>query len=618
LKQKKDLPGVLLLAFALNLGLLPLLVSLASPGGLARAEESAPAWQETGLALPTGSPLVCFDGQQPRRLLAASKGSNDLPAGTYAFDWGSGQRTQLNERPFSLCNESNGRLYANAKGTEGALQFSSLTPNGQTILYTPDEIAADGSDLVYALAAKKLFVSLNGGLDWQERGQALGPNLQAVSASQTHSPALYALVKTKLSAEEDTYTLYFSADSGLAWAKRYQANYPHTTSLVIQAGLGRAASVDTLLLSVTTKLTGTYQTTTYISSNGGRAFSQIDQNNLAYQKPTPDNHQYFLTGQALLKLSNRYSGSRVIERSTDWGQTWQRLAVPDGLVNDPAAQKEAFGKPVVLQQAEWSPENLFLSFSDGTGQVWHSPDGGLRWQAIAQNMPSLKISPYSPLALVGIKSRKLAYLEVPEAGKGLIAGVRPNQLTTNLYFPETGHNLSGDFRAYWQQNGGLAQFGFPRTEPFREVNPSDGKLYTVQYFERNRFEYHPENKGTPFEVQLGLLGNQLATETAGAGAQAFKATVDRHFPGGRYFEQTGHNLAAGFKIYWEAHGGLSIYGYPISEEFDEMNPEDGKTYTVQYFERNRFEYHPENKGTPYEVLLGLLGNNLLKNKGWLK
>jgi hypothetical protein len=319
-----------------------------------------------------------------------------------------------------------------------------------------------------------------------------------------------------------------------------------------------------------------------------------------------------------LKLSNGYSGSLVIERSTDWGQTWQRLAVPDGLVNDPAAQKEAFGKPVVLQQAEWSPENLFLSFSDGTGQVWHSPDGGLRWQAIAPNMPSLKISPYSPLTLVGIKSRKLAYLEVPEAGMGLITGVRPNQLTANLYFPETGHNLSGDFRAYWQQNGRLAQFGFPRTEPFREVNPSDGKLYTVQYFERNRFEYHPENKGTPYEVQLGLLGNQLAAKTGSDGLEAFKTSVDRHFPSGRYFEQTGHNLAAGFKIYWEAHGGLAIYGYPISEEFDEVNPQDGKTYTVQYFERNRFEYHPENKGTAYEVLLGLLGNNLLKDKGWLE
>ena len=45
----------------------------------------------------------------------------------------------------------------------------------------------------------------------------------------------------------------------------------------------------------------------------------------------------------------------------------------------------------------------------------------------------------------------------------------------------------------------------------QEVNPADGKTYTVQYFERARFEYHPEHKGTPFEVQLGLLGNQVLT-----------------------------------------------------------------------------------------------------------
>jgi erythromycin esterase len=34
---------------------------------------------------------------------------------------------------------------------------------------------------------------------------------------------------------------------------------------------------------------------------------------------------------------------------------------------------------------------------------------------------------------------------------------------------------------------------------------------------------------------------------------------------------------------------------------------DGKTYTVQYFERAVFEHHPENAGTPYEVLLSQLG-----------
>jgi hypothetical protein len=33
---------------------------------------------------------------------------------------------------------------------------------------------------------------------------------------------------------------------------------------------------------------------------------------------------------------------------------------------------------------------------------------------------------------------------------------------------------------------------------------------------------------------------------------------------------------------------------------------DGQEYTVQWFERARFEHHPEND-PPYDVLLGLLG-----------
>ena len=39
---------------------------------------------------------------------------------------------------------------------------------------------------------------------------------------------------------------------------------------------------------------------------------------------------------------------------------------------------------------------------------------------------------------------------------------------------------------------------------------------------------------------------------------------------------------------------------------DEMSLTDGKIYKTQWFERARFEEHPENKA-PYDVLLGLLG-----------
>ena len=58
-----------------------------------------------------------------------------------------------------------------------------------------------------------------------------------------------------------------------------------------------------------------------------------------------------------------------------------------------------------------------------------------------------------------------------------------------------------------------------------------------------------------------------------------------------------------------------MFGYPLSEEVQEKNAADGRTYTVQYLERNRLEYHPEYKGTENEVLLGLLGTEYLAKQG---
>ena len=77
--------------------------------------------------------------------------------------------------------------------------------------------------------------------------------------------------------------------------------------------------------------------------------------------------------------------------------------------------------------------------------------------------------------------------------------------TNTQYFPETGHTVSGRFLEYWQQNGGLAQQGYPLTQPFMEKSALDGKTYMVQYFERAVFELHPENKA-PYDVLLSQLG----------------------------------------------------------------------------------------------------------------
>lgn len=75
------------------------------------------------------------------------------------------------------------------------------------------------------------------------------------------------------------------------------------------------------------------------------------------------------------------------------------------------------------------------------------------------------------------------------------------------HFPETGHSLCPPFRAFWEQNGGLATFGYPISEPLEEP-VEGGATRTVQYFERNRFEHHPEQRPA-FQVQLGRLGAEL-------------------------------------------------------------------------------------------------------------
>jgi type VII secretion-associated serine protease mycosin len=80
-----------------------------------------------------------------------------------------------------------------------------------------------------------------------------------------------------------------------------------------------------------------------------------------------------------------------------------------------------------------------------------------------------------------------------------------------------------------------------------------------------------------------------------------------------YFPETQHTLRGIFKDYWESHGGLPIFGYPISEEFIERGS-DGRSYTVQYFQRHRFELHPESQ-PPYHVQLSRLGAVLLEQQG---
>lgn len=79
-----------------------------------------------------------------------------------------------------------------------------------------------------------------------------------------------------------------------------------------------------------------------------------------------------------------------------------------------------------------------------------------------------------------------------------------------------------------------------------------------------------------------------------------------------FFPQSGHSLRGAFLTFWREHGSELVFGYPISEEYNEQTLIHGQPYTrtVQYFERARFEFYPE-KPADQQVMLGLVGRAYL-------
>ncbi|MDQ3930836.1 MAG: peptidase S8, partial [Chloroflexota bacterium] len=120
-------------------------------------------------------------------------------------------------------------------------------------------------------------------------------------------------------------------------------------------------------------------------------------------------------------------------------------------------------------------------------------------------------------------------------------------------FPETGKTVRGKFLTYWNEHGVLPQQGYPISEEMQEKSDTDGKTYTVQYFERAVFELHPEN-AAPNDVLLSLLGNFLYKQKYPNGAPAQKANTSS---GSQLFQQTGKRVGGLFLDYWQKHGGLA-------------------------------------------------------------
>lgn len=172
----------------------------------------------------------------------------------------------------------------------------------------------------------------------------------------------------------------------------------------------------------------------------------------------------------------------------------------------------------------------------------------------------------------------------------LLLGAAPAQ-ETDRYFPETGHTVRGPFLAFFDSRGGLGIFGYPITDDY--IDPRTGML--VQYFQRARMEWHPQNP-EPYKVQLGLLADQMGKRRPALSPSAIPNTPDCH-----YFPETGQAVCYAFLDFFRQNGGVDVFGYPVSG-FDVENG-----FTVQYFQRALMEWHPE-KPSGQRVQLANLGS----------
>lgn len=114
-------------------------------------------------------------------------------------------------------------------------------------------------------------------------------------------------------------------------------------------------------------------------------------------------------------------------------------------------------------------------------------------------------------------------------------------------------------------------------------------------------------------LMLALPAGAVGVERAHAAAQS-APTASQPPPEGAlppdvvYVGQTGHYVRGLFLDHWRGRGGVVLFGYPLSEEYEEVGV-DGVRRRVQLFDKARFELHDD--GTGARVELGLLGREVL-------
>lgn len=162
------------------------------------------------------------------------------------------------------------------------------------------------------------------------------------------------------------------------------------------------------------------------------------------------------------------------------------------------------------------------------------------------------------------------------------------------------------FKRFWTTNGGAAVLGAPVTGVF--FDSSTG--YVSQGFEYVLLEHHPRRLKSENRIQLRLLGTIHARWHAPA--EMVQPEEGKQPEVCRHFKATDADVCGLILEYWMANGlnlgdpgvsyreSLALFGYPVGEQF--TDPDSG--WVVQYFQRARLEYQPDDPGSLRRAPLG--------------
>jgi len=165
------------------------------------------------------------------------------------------------------------------------------------------------------------------------------------------------------------------------------------------------------------------------------------------------------------------------------------------------------------------------------------------------------------------------------------------------YFEETGHWVRGEFLTkYYSVPDPLSFYGYPITPAFLDKTTNQ----FVQYFQKARFELHPEAPPNQ-QVQLSSLGSY--SYEPGLPITSFDTSPTCRKFGAPF------NVCLAFADFYVQNGAEAQFGKPISGLELQNNRQ------VQYFENARFEWRPDFPPGKM-VLIGDLGTEHFYKVGY--